>query len=123
MTQHDGQTLLHEAEVDGVTKIHLPDDAPNFRQAGMVWFELTAAAGPAVLRRAEWFVANAEPEPVGLAVAICTFNREADVASVLAAIAGNPPLCGAGAFMQAPMHDGSLNCRSLPSEGQPNLSA
>jgi galactofuranosylgalactofuranosylrhamnosyl-N-acetylglucosaminyl-diphospho-decaprenol beta-1,5/1,6-galactofuranosyltransferase len=96
MTQHGGQTLLHEAEVDGAAEIRLPDDAPNFRQAGMVWFELTAAAGPVVLRRAEWFAADAVPEPVGLAVVICTFNREADVAGVLAAIAGDPALGGTG---------------------------
>ncbi len=123
MTQHGGQTLLHEAEVDGAAEIHLPDDAPNFRQAGMVWFELTASGGLAVLRRAEWFAADAAPEPVGLAVAICTFNREADVAGVLAAIAGDPALCRISGFVQAPVHDGSLGCRPPLSEEQLTLSA
>ena len=95
-TQHGGQTLLHEAEVDGAAEIHLPDDTPNFRQSGLVWFELTARDGAVVLRRAEWFAADAAPERVGLAVAICTYNREADLAGVLAAIAGDPALDGPG---------------------------
>ena len=93
-TEHGGQTLLHEQEVEGAAEVHLPRDAPHFRQAGMVWFELTALGGPAVLRRAEWFALDAAPEPVGLGVAICTFNREADLAAVLAAIAGDPALDG-----------------------------
>ncbi len=123
MTQHGGQTLLHEAEVDGAAEIHLPHDAPNFRQAGMVWFELAAAAGPAVLRRAEWFAADAAPEPVGLAVAICTFNREADVAGVLSAIAADPALCCLEGFAQPPMHHSSRGCRPPTSKDQLTLTA
>jgi galactofuranosylgalactofuranosylrhamnosyl-N-acetylglucosaminyl-diphospho-decaprenol beta-1,5/1,6-galactofuranosyltransferase len=76
MTQHGGQTLLQEAEVDGAAELHLADDTPNFRQAGMVWFELTAVAGPAILHRAEWFAADAAPEPVGLAATLFTLQSE-----------------------------------------------
>ena len=96
MTQHGGQTLLHESEVDGAAEVHLPNDTPNFRQAGMMWFELTAKTSPVVLRRAEWYAADRVPDPVGLAVVICTFNREADVAGALATIAGDAALCSPG---------------------------
>lgn len=93
ITGHGGDpALLHDAEVEGTTQIALPPDVQHFRQAGMVWFELTALDGPAVLQRADWFAADAMPEPVGLGVVICTFNREAELARILAAIAGDPAL-------------------------------
>jgi galactofuranosylgalactofuranosylrhamnosyl-N-acetylglucosaminyl-diphospho-decaprenol beta-1,5/1,6-galactofuranosyltransferase len=114
VTEHGGQTLLHEVEAGGTAVIALPQDTANFRQAGMVWFELTAVGSAAVLRRAEWFATDAAPEPVGLAVAICTFNREADLAGVLAAIAGDPAL-GDGA--------GGVARVFVVSQGRPGLLA
>lgn len=93
-TLHGQAALLHEAEAAGVVEVTLPDDAPHFRQAGLVWFELTADGGPVVLLRAAWSAPGATPAPVGLAVAICTFNRETELGRVLDAIAADPALDG-----------------------------
>ena len=93
-TLHGKAALLHEAEAVGVVEVALADDAPHFRQAGMVWFELTAGAAPVVLLRGAWNAPGAVPVPVGLAVAICTFNRAAELGRVLDAIAADPALDG-----------------------------
>lgn len=91
-TQHGGPVLLHEAEVEGEAEVGVPQDAPHWRQTGLVWFDLTASDEAAVLRRADWFATDAAPEPVGLGVVICTFNRESELARVLAEIADDPAL-------------------------------
>lgn len=86
-----GRTLLHEQEVAGPARITLPMDTPHYRQAGLLWFDLTALGGPAALRSASWSTPGAGP-PARLGVVICTFNREPELAAVLAAIAGNEDL-------------------------------
>lgn len=91
-TLHGPSALLHEAEVTGPVTVELPRDAPHFRQAGMVWFDVTARGGPLVLAGGAWRAPDAVPDPVGLAVAICTFNREVELGAVLDAIAGDPAL-------------------------------
>ncbi len=93
-TLHGDAALLHEAEAAGAVEVALPDDAPHFRQAGLVWFELTAGGGPVLLLRGTWSTPGATPAPVGLAVAICTFNREAALGRLLDTIAGDPALDG-----------------------------
>ena len=93
LTPHGGEpSLLHETMVEDVAEIALPQDVAHFRQAGMVWFELTALDQPVVLRWADWFTLDATPRPIGLGIAICTFNREAELAQVLADIADDPAL-------------------------------
>ena len=135
VTGHGGPALLHEAEVEGAAEVELPQDAPHFRQAGMVWFELTAPGEPAVLRRAEWWAMDVLPEPVGLGVVICTFNRETELARVLAEIAGDPEVLGSkapggGAFEpeapdpRAPGEGGGVVARVfVVSQGRPGLLA
>ena len=87
-TSNTGAILLHEQDVCGVTSITLADDTPHFRQSGLLWFELTAQAGPVVLNDANWFVTPLRmPEPVTLGVVICTFNRERELSAVLSSIA------------------------------------
>ena len=86
--------LLHEAAVAGPARVPLPNDAPHHRQAGLVWFELTAHGGPAVLERADWITA-ADPGPARLAVVICTFNRQEPLGAVLSALAADAGLDGA----------------------------
>ncbi len=83
-----GRTLLHEQEVAGPARIVLPMDAPHYRQAGLLWFDLTALGGPAALRSASWSTPGTGQPPARLGVVICTFNREPELAAVLAAIAG-----------------------------------
>ncbi len=88
-TPDAGCTLLHEATVSGTAEVVLAQDAPNFRQAGLLWFEIMAGPGGATLRGAAWHALDVVPDPVGLGVVICTFNREAELARVLQAIAGD----------------------------------
>ena len=95
-THGEEPMLLHDGMVEGRTEVAIPQDASNFRQAGMIWFELTAPDAPVTLRTAEWLAPGAAPRPVGLAVVICTFNREADLAKVLAEVAGDPELRAEG---------------------------
>jgi len=87
-----GRALLHEQEVAGLARISLPMDAPHYRQAGLLWFDLTAFDGPAALRSASWSTPDAGQPPARLGVVICTFNREPELAAVLAAIAGSEDL-------------------------------
>lgn len=91
-TPDAGQMLVHEQEIAGPTRIPLPTDAPHFRQAGLLWFDLTALGGTAVLRSADWSTPNPGQQPSQLGVVICTFNREPELAAVLAAIAGDEEL-------------------------------
>ena len=87
-TEHLGSNLVVELDVAGRADIVLPDDARHWRQAGLLWFELTAAPGGVVLRDAAWTAPGALTTPATLGIAICTFNREAELGAVLAAIAG-----------------------------------
>ncbi len=87
-----GLALLHEQEVAGLARIALPMDAPHYRQAGLLWFDLKALGGPAALQSASWSTPGAGRPPARLGVVICTFNREPELAAVLAAIAGREDL-------------------------------
>lgn len=91
-TPDTGRTLVHEQEVAGLARIALPMDAPHYRQAGLLWFDLTAHGGPAALRSASWSTPDIGQPPARLGVVICTFNREPELAAVLAAIAGGEGL-------------------------------
>lgn len=83
-----GRMLVHEQDVAGPVRIALPMDTPQYRQAGLLWFDLTALGGPAVLHGANWSTPDAGQPPARLGVVICTFNREPELAAVLTAIAG-----------------------------------
>lgn len=87
-----GRALVHEQEIAGPARIALPMDVPHYRQAGLVWFDLTALGGPAVLQSANWSTPGAGQPPARLGVVICTFNREPELAAVLAAIANSEDL-------------------------------
>ena len=95
-TPDTGRTLLHEQEIDGPAEISLPRNAPHFRQAGLLWFDLTALDEPTVLQSADWSasceVCNLVETHVRLGVVICTFNRETELGAVLAAVAGEAGL-------------------------------
>ena len=87
-TLSGGVVLLHEEDASDATRVTLADDNPHFRQSGLLWFELTARSGPVALSGANWLATPPRPpEPVSLGVVICTFNRERELAAVLASIA------------------------------------
>ena len=85
-------TLMHEQEIAGPGEFTLPNDAAHFRQAGLLWFDLTALDGPTILEGAEWSVPATMLARARLGVVICTFNREAELGAVLTAIAGDDGL-------------------------------
>ena len=87
-----GSTLLHEAVMSDRASLELPSSGQNFRQAGLVWFELTALSEPVTLVGAAWSTRCAPAKVVALAVVICTFNRETEVAQNLARIAADTGL-------------------------------
>ncbi|MBV9653002.1 MAG: glycosyltransferase [Acetobacteraceae bacterium] len=86
-----GQHLLHEQVVADESETELPIalEPEHHRQQGLLYFSLTALGGPVVLHRAAWVAASAPERTVGLAAVICTFNREADVARLLATLASD----------------------------------
>ncbi len=86
--------LLAEQEVedgDGPQTRHFEiDDASlNFREYGMLYFEVTAQARGVRFLQASWTTASDE-RPVSLGIVFCTFNREASLAAVLQALAADP---------------------------------
>ena len=80
--------LVHHRSIagDGPVDIRLDHAVVNFRQNGVLALELTARDGPAQFIGAAWIAEAAQARPVGLALAFCTFNREADIAAVLASV-------------------------------------
>ncbi len=89
---HDRDAVVAEERVtgDGPVRLAIPDTAINFRQHGMLVAEVTAHA-PVTLRGGAWVTA-APPRRIGLAAVFCTFNREADIAAVLASLAAEAPV-------------------------------
>ena len=81
--------LLHDQVVTGPAEITLDAIPAHFRQAGLVWFDIAAAGEAVQLRAAQWLTRDSLFVPVGLGVAICTFDRPAPLAAVLEGIAGN----------------------------------
>ncbi len=93
--------LLHEqgCEAGGFGPQELlfsvADDSVNFRQRGLVFLEISAHhAGPARFVEASWHAPEAA-STCRLAVVVCTFNREAALGELLAAVAADPEAAGA----------------------------
>ncbi|MFC7736055.1 glycosyltransferase [Roseomonas sp. GCM10028921] len=94
---------------DGPVLVPIPTERVNFRQHGMLVFEIAARA--AVEFRGGAWVTQSAARPVGLGAVFCTFNREADIAAVLAAIAGDAAVLA----RMARLH--------VVNQGQPGLAA
>ena len=88
-----GDTLVLEQRLrgDAPARVAIPGRAINFREHGLLAFSLSTHGGPAEFRGGAW-VTEAAARPVGLAAVFCTFNREADIAAVLAAITAEGPV-------------------------------
>ncbi len=67
----------------------IDDGSLNFREYGMLYFEVTAQADGARFLQASWNTASTG-SPVSLGIVFCTFNREASLAAVLQALAADP---------------------------------
>ncbi len=68
----------------------IADDSVNFRQRGLVFLEVSAHhGGTARFIEASWHAAEAAPT-CRLAVVVCTFNREAALGELLAAVVADP---------------------------------
>jgi len=91
-TPDAGRTLLHTQEITGRAEVAIPPDAVHFRQAGLLWFDVTALDETVVLQGAGWSTSSAGQAPARLGIAICTFNRELKLGAVLEAIAGDDEL-------------------------------
>ena len=82
--------LLYEAAIDGTAEVRVETPTLNFRQYGMLFFDIVARDGPAVFHEASWAALNTTPDPVALAAVFCTFNREPDIGRVLEMLAAQP---------------------------------
>lgn len=88
--------LLHERHCEaggfGPQELQFPicDDSVNFRQRGLVFLEVSAHHGADVrFVEASWHAAEAAPS-CRLAIVVCTFNREAALGDLLAAVVADP---------------------------------
>ncbi len=85
--------LLAEEETGGagrhVLRFGIEDASINFREYGLLYFEVTALSDEARFLDAAWQTATAG-RPVSLGIVLCTFNREASLAGVLLALADDP---------------------------------
>ncbi len=79
-------------------RFEIKDGSINFREYGMLYFEVTAYADDVRFRAASWDAAADDPDPstttalrpVSLGLVFCTFNREGSLADVLLALAADP---------------------------------
>ena len=69
----------------GPLRVAIPAETINFRQHGMLAFEIVAHS-PVEFGGGRWTTEVAAPRRTGLAAIFCTFNRQADIAAVLEAI-------------------------------------
>ena len=84
--------LLGEARTGAGTRtlgFAIPDTSMNFREYGLLHFEVTALGPGAAFRNAAWLGAG-PAAPVALGIVFCTFNRERLLAGVLEAMAADP---------------------------------
>ncbi len=84
--------LLGEVRTDVGTRtlgFAIPDSSMNFREYGLLHFEVTALGPGVVFREAAW-VGVGPAVPVALGIVFCTFNRERFIAGVLAAMVADP---------------------------------
>ncbi len=84
--------LLYETVASGATSIDIPPPGPNFRQSGLVWFEISALDAPVTLRGGSWSTPGPAARRSSLGLVICTMNREPELGAVLTAIADDPGL-------------------------------
>jgi galactofuranosylgalactofuranosylrhamnosyl-N-acetylglucosaminyl-diphospho-decaprenol beta-1,5/1,6-galactofuranosyltransferase len=91
-TLEGDDVLLEErvlADASGPVSVPLPPTPPGLNAASRLFFELTALPDGAVLRSAAWHSPDTSAEPVGLVAVFCTFDREPQLARVLATIGGD----------------------------------
>ncbi|MBP0443249.1 glycosyltransferase [Roseomonas sp. SSH11] len=87
-TAHTRQVVVEQPlDGDGPVLVPIPAERVNFRQHGLLAFQILAR--DAVEFRGGAWVTRSAARPAGLAALFCTFNRETDIAAVLEAISGD----------------------------------
>ena len=91
----DRRTLLHEQPVGtGTSTFRLPIETTNFRQQGVLSFELVTGEASLTLCGGGWLTDQPPTSHPGLAAVICTFNRETELTRVLTEIDADPVAVG-----------------------------
>jgi galactofuranosylgalactofuranosylrhamnosyl-N-acetylglucosaminyl-diphospho-decaprenol beta-1,5/1,6-galactofuranosyltransferase len=84
----DAKTLIaEEVAGPGTCSVTIPNPTLNFRQHGVLFAELTALEDDLLVRDGVWVTDDQPPAEIGLAVVLCTFNREDEVGRVLRSLA------------------------------------
>lgn len=91
------ETLIWEGERDDLSDadILIPDPGPNYRQWGILHAEIMALDDTVTVLSSAWLALDVAPAPVRLAIVFCTFNREGEIARVLATLAAEPAFADA----------------------------
>jgi galactofuranosylgalactofuranosylrhamnosyl-N-acetylglucosaminyl-diphospho-decaprenol beta-1,5/1,6-galactofuranosyltransferase len=88
---------LHGGRVEGggeLVELPVPDAGERFAQAGRLHFELVARTR-VVIEDAAWVTSTPPLRDVKLGVVICTFDREAELATVLDVLGSDPAAAAA----------------------------
>ncbi|MDQ3463447.1 MAG: glycosyltransferase, partial [Actinomycetota bacterium] len=91
----DGDTIhvtgaSNETEGEPTEMLEFELDLTPFEDGGWYWFDITAGDESVTLRRAGWYANTAPIDSGALAMGMCTYNRPADCAAALSALADDP---------------------------------
>jgi galactofuranosylgalactofuranosylrhamnosyl-N-acetylglucosaminyl-diphospho-decaprenol beta-1,5/1,6-galactofuranosyltransferase len=90
-------TLFEKDLVASTSPVEFPlrAAAPALNAATRLYFEIRTRLRSAALLSATWSSLGSVPTPVGLVPVFCTFNREKQLADVLATLSDDPVACAA----------------------------
>ncbi len=89
------KVLVHQQVIDsGDVTVRFEGGAVSFREYGTLCVELTGGASGLVFVSGGWWSEAPAPNSIGLAAVFCTFNRESEIARVLAAMADDIEVAG-----------------------------
>ena len=94
------KVLVHQQAIDsgavdsGVVTVRFESGAVSFREYGTLCVELSGGASGLVFVSGGWWSEAPAPTSIGLAAVFCTFNREPEIARVLAALADDVDVAG-----------------------------
>jgi galactofuranosylgalactofuranosylrhamnosyl-N-acetylglucosaminyl-diphospho-decaprenol beta-1,5/1,6-galactofuranosyltransferase len=96
--RHGADVTLFERELAGSlspVEFSLPAAPEGLNAPTRLYFEVRTRLRSAALLSATWSTLESTPTPVGLVPVFCTFNREKQLAGVLASVAQDPAACAA----------------------------
>ena len=77
----------------GLCRLNVTLNGINFRQNGVLTFELSAVKGGFSFLSGAWTTDDQPAETTGLAAVFCTFNREAEISRVITSIGADSAVC------------------------------